>query len=88
LETLRADKNAIVDISPLVDLVELSSINLADNNITDIRPLVDNPGISGDDYLSVVWNPLDCDDPLTADAIETLTERLNNFNDTNNYTCD
>ena len=52
-------QNKIFDISPLQNLPSLSYIWLWDNQITNIKPLVDNPNISQGDIVGLDNNPLD-----------------------------
>ena len=53
------EKNNISDISALKDLLNLRYVRLWDNQITDIKPLVDNPGIGKGDVVGLDGNPLD-----------------------------
>jgi hypothetical protein len=48
---------------------------LDSNQISDISPLVDNPGIETDDDVDITNNQLDCEDPDTLEAIQTLEDR-------------
>ncbi len=49
----------VQDISPLAGLVNLNSLNLESNQISDIYPLVQNPGITGEsDNVRLFINPL------------------------------
>ena len=58
LEELELGENKIVDISALSSLINLDSIGLAHNQIADIGPLVDNPGISRGDDVALDYNSL------------------------------
>jgi hypothetical protein len=48
------------DISPLAsaNLTSLTELSLGGNQIGDIEPLVDNPGLGEGDYVDLVFNPL------------------------------
>ena len=50
--------NSISDISPLAGLTNLRQLTLANNNISDIAPLVDNEGLGKGDLVWVPGNPL------------------------------
>jgi hypothetical protein len=50
--------NQISDISPLEQLIDLRHLALENNQISDIKPLVDNPGIGPRDILILDKNPL------------------------------
>lgn len=75
--TLLSDLNAEVallgDVGPLSVLTELTSLNLSSNEITDITPLVENPGIGDGDEVSIMQNPIDCLDQ--ASNIQALRDR-------------
>ena len=45
-------------ITPLAELVNLYELDLQENQIHDIYPLVNNPGIGHGDVISVKSNPL------------------------------
>lgn len=45
LKTLKADRNGIVDLSPLADLKSLERISLAGNRIERIEALAQNPSL-------------------------------------------
>jgi hypothetical protein len=67
---LGLDFSDISDLTPLTELHNLSSLSIRDNNVSDIQPLVDNPGIASGDavYLN--------DNPLSQNSIETLIPTL------------
>jgi hypothetical protein len=55
---------------------ELSILGLSGNEITDLVPLVDNPGLGDGDEIDLRDNPLDLSSGSEGmDAIETLKER-------------
>ncbi|MEE8341113.1 MAG: hypothetical protein V3R52_03350, partial [Candidatus Neomarinimicrobiota bacterium] len=59
LRELKMEENHIVNIQPLTGLVLLDYINLQNNQISNIKPLVDNPGLGiGDDIIIIFENPL------------------------------
>lgn len=59
LRILALRGNDIINIEPLSKLVLLNNIALENNQISDIKPFVDNPGIGiGDDILTLFNNPL------------------------------
>ncbi|MBU1937118.1 leucine-rich repeat domain-containing protein [bacterium] len=51
-------ENRISDISPLTSLTSLHILDLSVNEITDILPLVENPGLDAGDSLFIRHNPL------------------------------
>ncbi|MCJ7802843.1 MAG: leucine-rich repeat domain-containing protein, partial [Candidatus Marinimicrobia bacterium] len=60
LHTLYLRENSISNLEPLRELVLLNYLNLQQNQIVDINPLVDNPGIGigFDDVIYIYGNPL------------------------------
>jgi Leucine-rich repeat (LRR) protein len=58
MEHLDLMYNQIIDLSPLITLVNLATVNLDYNLITDIQPLVDNTGIGSGDILYLGGNEL------------------------------
>ena len=59
LRILKLRENYIINIDPLTDLVLLDYIDLQNNQISDIKPLVDNPGLGiGDNIIYIYDNPL------------------------------
>ena len=50
--------NNISDLSPLSGLTKLVHLDLADNNISDIQPLVTNTGLGTEDWVILLGNPL------------------------------
>ena len=62
LTTLNLSDNSISDVSPLGDLLDIGWLRLYDNpNLTDIQPLVDNPGLGEGDRLYVDYDNISCD---------------------------
>jgi Leucine-rich repeat (LRR) protein len=55
---LTLSENQISDISVLKGLGLLGYINLEDNQITDLKPLIDNTGIGVRDVIYLKGNPL------------------------------
>ena len=79
LTTLGLFGNAIADVSPLAGLTNLADLRLQQNSdLSDIRPLLDNPGLGEGDRLGIGATAVLCTDLpllaeklLTVDAIET-----------------
>jgi hypothetical protein len=61
LEHIELYNNSIIDVSALTNLTNLNWLWLHANQISDITPLVDNGGLSGGDWVTVCYNPLDED---------------------------
>ena len=61
LSNLDAADNAIVDVAPLLGYAALHSINLANNDITTIAPIVDAPWLVDCVHIAVNGNPLDAE---------------------------
>ena len=55
---LFAAANRIADLSPLAELPELWGLDLRDNRIVDVSPLVANAGLGEGDWVSLDGNPL------------------------------
>lgn len=66
---------AITEVDALTGLINLVFLDVSENSISDITPLVDNPGIDGGDTLFIGRNDLVCDDPVYMANLETLQER-------------
>jgi Leucine-rich repeat (LRR) protein len=60
LKTLHLSGAGVRDISALVGLVALSGIDLSRNQITDLSPLVANPGIGSGATVDITNNPFLC----------------------------
>jgi internalin A len=73
LELLGLADNNVTDLTPLSGLALLRGLALDANGISDLSPLVANPGLGNGDYLSLESNPIDCAEQ--ADNIRTLYER-------------
>ncbi len=52
------ERNDMLNISPLVGLTELQRLDLSGNRISDIEPLVLNPGMDAGDTVNLDDNPL------------------------------
>ena len=58
LERLYSADNRIYDISSLSNLININWLILPNNQIENIKPLIDNPGLSKGDFLLLSGNPL------------------------------
>lgn len=58
LQAFIAAGNDIVDLLPLAELDRLRILDLRDNRITDIAPLVNNSGLGAGDWINLRGNPL------------------------------
>ena len=68
--------NQIVSIAPLAGLTALKYLNLSANQITDLKPLVTNAGLTGaGDSVEVLFNAFTCDATQTG-YLQTLKNRL------------
>jgi Leucine-rich repeat (LRR) protein len=66
----------IQDLTPLQGLVNLNMLYLAENQIDDISPLVQNSGLGKGDLVDIEENPLDLTDGSDdRDDIQTLIAR-------------
>jgi hypothetical protein len=61
LEHIELYNNSISDTSALSNLTNLNWLWLHSNQISDLQPLVDNTGLSGGDWVTVCYNPLDAE---------------------------
>ena len=59
LTTLKFGYNEIEDVAPLSTLINLSVLRLDGNQIRNIAPLLVNTGLSTDDWVTLIDNPLD-----------------------------
>ena len=59
LTTLKFGYNEIEDVAPLSTLINLSVLRLDGNQIHNIAPLLVNTGLSTDDWVTLIDNPLD-----------------------------
>jgi len=89
LETLIAYGNRITNIEPLRSMTSLTFINLEENEIEDISPLLDIPGLSD---VNVFGNPLSIEslctdtDTFAAHGVAIAYEEPDDDSD-NLYTC-
>jgi Leucine-rich repeat (LRR) protein len=60
ITALDAGGRGISNLTGMGQLVNLNEVDLSDNDITDIAPLVDNPVIGEGDKIILTANPLDC----------------------------
>ncbi|MDE2816083.1 MAG: leucine-rich repeat domain-containing protein [Chloroflexota bacterium] len=58
LEQLFASSNDIADLSPLAELPRLSGLDLRNNRISDLGPLVSNANLGDGDWVNLGGNPL------------------------------
>lgn len=73
LTDLRLDWTRLRDITELSSLINLGHLDLERNAVTDLAPLVANPGIDAGDQVYLARNPLS-DDSVTV-AIPALEDR-------------
>jgi len=72
LTALTAVGRGITDLGGLEYCVNIRCLNLADNRITDISPLLSNDGLGSEDSLDLSGNPLS---EASRDGIKQLEER-------------
>ena len=60
-ELVLGSNEILSNISPLANLTNLIELRLTDNQISDISPLVDNPGLGEGDLVWLINNPLSDD---------------------------
>ena len=65
----------VSDITALSGLINLEGLGLHSSQVSDISPLVANEGIGNGDAVDLEDNPLDCTDPETVAALQTLLDR-------------
>jgi Leucine-rich repeat (LRR) protein len=75
LKELNLRGNQISDISALSSLTSLRELDLNENQISDLGPLVANAGLGSGDVLSIRINNYDCDDPDVLSDIDELESR-------------
>ena len=69
LTELRLHINSITDLGPLVGLTNLELVSLYENpDLSDIQPLIDNPGIGAGDSVNVRGTAVSCADVATLAA--------------------
>jgi len=68
--------NSSVDVSPLSNLAGLKQLDLSDNQIENIAPLLVEPGLGRGDLLDITSNPLETFDGTIGKAhIDLLIQR-------------
>ena len=75
LTFLNASGVGLSDTSFLEDFVSLEWLEITDNQITSLAPLVANTGLGEGDYVDVRFNQLDLDDPGVQADIQALIDR-------------
>jgi Leucine-rich repeat (LRR) protein len=69
LEQVRLDTNLLSDITVLGDLAELSFVDLDQNaDLSNLEPLLDNPGIGEGDRVDVMSTDASCEDVAALEA--------------------
>ena len=64
------EQTTVTDLSPLIDMIYLTTLHLHDNReLSDIQPLLDNPGVGRDDEVKLERTSVSCGD------IEMLREK-------------
>lgn len=64
------ESTTVTDLNPLIDMILLSLVKLNDNReLSDIQPLIDNPGVGRDDTVWLERTAVACE------AIEALREK-------------
>jgi hypothetical protein len=58
LTRLGAPERGISNLDGIQHLTQLTSLDLYDNQISDISPLMDNPGLGEGDWIDLTGNPL------------------------------
>ena len=57
------ERTTVTDLDPLREMVELNTIVLDNNrDLTDIEPLLDNPGVGRDDIVQLTGTSVSCED--------------------------
>jgi len=57
------ERTTITDVSPLIDMIYLTTLHLHDNReLSDIQPLLDNPGVGRDDEVKLERTAVSCED--------------------------
>ena len=76
LVKLWLDRNPIEDITPLSHLTSIDILGLSETLVTDLTPLLENPGLGEGDELDLSDTPLNLSDGSTARVtIEKLKAR-------------
>jgi Leucine Rich repeats (2 copies) len=66
LRNLVLAKNKITDVSGLEALSELVTVDLSNNNIRDLSPLLQNTALGSSTTIDISENPISCGDPSVA----------------------
>jgi len=69
LQDLVLTRSQITDVSGLEALGKLVTVDLSDNNISDLSPLLQNMAFGANTTLNVSGNPITCDDASVAALI-------------------
>ncbi len=57
------ERTTVTDLSPLIDMVYLTTLHLHDNrDLSDIQPLLDNSGVGRDDEVKLERTSVSCED--------------------------
>lgn len=57
------ERTTVTDLSPLIDMIYLTTLHLHDNReLSDIQPLLDNPGVGRDDQVKLERTAVTCED--------------------------
>jgi Leucine-rich repeat (LRR) protein len=75
LQILHVDLNQVTNVAALGQLLELSDLDLHDNLLIDLQPIVDNAGIGAGDLVDVSQNPFEESCAASATQLEALRER-------------
>ncbi len=60
---LGLEGSTVTDLSPLIDMIYLTTLHLHDNReLSDIQPLIDNPGVGRDDTVRLERTSVACED--------------------------
>jgi len=70
---LDLSNNQITDLFPIGNLPAIETLNLYENQIIHIQPLLEVAGLGEEDSVSLWFNPIDCESE--ADAIQALRDR-------------
>ena len=60
---LGLQQTTVTDLSPLINMIYLTTLHLHDNReLSDIQPLLDNPGVGRDDTVYLERTAVSCED--------------------------
>ena len=77
LNKLYLSGNKVIDIAPLTSLANLSTLYLDNNAIHSMAALISSPYLKEGDVVSLVGNPLDCNDVgVLADELFVMTQGI------------